>query len=147
MAELLLRHKQPSQSAVDQHAKRCGRLALGLGLCKARRRTMAVCRLSAFIVLTIWPCMPPGLLNDPPNTDPDAQLVQGYGFVDTIHDEKGQVAFGRKTFSAINTVGPNRLANLLRGRLAEVAMLILHFGYSLMIGLTLMRIRLTAQDR
>lgn len=49
-------------------------------LFQARRRTLAVCNLIAFVVFTAWPCMPPRLL---PEED-------GFGFVDTVH--KGKVA-------------------------------------------------------
>ncbi|RYP69556.1 hypothetical protein DL771_006071 [Monosporascus sp. 5C6A] len=37
----------------------------GPALYQARRRTLAVCNLLAFIVFTAWPCMPPRLLSDP----------------------------------------------------------------------------------
>jgi hypothetical protein len=44
-------------------------------LFEARRRTLAICNLMAFVVFTSWPCMPPRLL---PEED-------GFGFVDTVH--------------------------------------------------------------
>lgn len=44
-------------------------------LFQARRRTLAVCNLMAFVVFTVWPCMPPRLL---PEED-------GFWFVDTVH--------------------------------------------------------------
>jgi hypothetical protein len=44
-------------------------------LFEARRRTLAICNLMAFVVFTAWPCMPPRLL---PKED-------GFGFVDTVH--------------------------------------------------------------
>jgi hypothetical protein len=49
-------------------------------LFEARRRTLAVSNLMAFVVFTLWPCMPPRLL---PSTD-------GFNFVDTVHT--GEVA-------------------------------------------------------
>ena len=61
----------------------------GPALYEARRRTMAVCNLLAFVVFTIWPCMPPRLLSDPSYTGPVADAAKGYGFVDTVHGEKG----------------------------------------------------------
>jgi hypothetical protein len=47
-------------------------------LFEARRRTLALCNLLAFVVFTSWPCMPPRLL---PEED-------GFGFVDTVHAGK-----------------------------------------------------------
>ncbi|KAJ7634933.1 PAP2 superfamily-domain-containing protein [Roridomyces roridus] len=79
-------------------------------LFEARRRTLAVSNLMAFVVFTLWPCMPPRLL---PATD-------GFGFVDTVHT--GEVASVWTT---------NRFCNQL------AAMPSLHFGYSFVIGLTI----------
>ena len=61
----------------------------GPALYEARRRTMAVCNLLAFIVFTIWPCMPPRLLSDPAVQGPSGAVSRSYGFVDTVHGEKG----------------------------------------------------------
>lgn len=47
-------------------------------LFEARRRTLAICNLIAFVIFTSWPCMPPRLL---PEED-------GFGFVDTVHTGK-----------------------------------------------------------
>lgn len=55
----------------------------------ARRRTLAVCNLCAFIVFTLWPCMPPRLLSDENVTGSVGDLARSYGFVDTVHGEKG----------------------------------------------------------
>ncbi|KAM0330607.1 hypothetical protein ACHAQA_003556 [Verticillium albo-atrum] len=77
----------------------------GPALYEARRRTMATCNLLAFVVFTLWPCMPPRLLSDPNYEGPDAKESKSFGFVDTVHS---------------NTA----------------AMPSLHFGYSLLIGLT-----------
>jgi len=79
-------------------------------LFEARRRTLAVCNLMAFVVFTLWPCMPPRLL---PEED-------GFGFVDTVH--KGKVASVWTT---------NKFCNQF------AAMPSLHFGYSFIIGLTI----------
>ncbi|KAI9845837.1 MAG: hypothetical protein M1837_004517 [Sclerophora amabilis] len=62
----------------------------GPGLYEARRRTMAVCNLLAFIVFTLWPCMPPRLLSEPTAEGPDVTEAQKYGFVDTVHGEGGE---------------------------------------------------------
>jgi len=78
-------------------------------LFEARRRTLAVSNLMAFVVFTLWPCMPPRLL---PASD-------GFGFVDTVHT--GEVASVWTT---------NKFCNQL------AAMPSLHFGYSFVIGLT-----------
>lgn len=61
----------------------------GPALYEARRRTMAVCNLLAFVVFTIWPCMPPRLLSDPSYEGAAAEVAKGYGFVDTVHGETG----------------------------------------------------------
>jgi len=61
----------------------------GPWLYEARRRTMAVCNLLAFVVFTIWPCMPPRLLSDPGYMGPQAELAKSYGFVDTVHGHDG----------------------------------------------------------
>lgn len=58
-------------------------------LYQARRRTMAVCNLLAFVVFTLWPCMPPRLLSDPSVEGPEAELGRTYGFVDTVHGANG----------------------------------------------------------
>lgn len=50
---------------------------------------MAVCNLLAFIVFTIWPCMPPRLLSDPSVEGPSGDLARSYGFVDTVHGANG----------------------------------------------------------
>jgi len=79
-------------------------------LFEARRRTLAICNLMAFVVFTAWPCMPPRLL---PEGD-------GFGFVDTVHDGKVSSVWTKNIFC-------NQLA----------AMPSLHFGYSFVIGLTI----------
>jgi len=61
----------------------------GPALYEARRRTMAVCNLLAFVVFTLWPCMPPRLLSDPDYNGADAELAKSYGFVDTVHGKEG----------------------------------------------------------
>jgi PAP2 superfamily len=61
----------------------------GPALYEARRRTMAVCNLLAFVIFTIWPCMPPRLLSDPTYDGPSAELAKSYGFVDTVHGKQG----------------------------------------------------------
>ena len=64
-------------------------LPSGPWLYQARRRTMAVCNLLAFLVFTIWPCMPPRLLSDTVYNGPQAEIAKSYGFVDTVHGEEG----------------------------------------------------------
>ena len=72
------------------------------------RRTMALANLLAFAVFTLWPCMPPRL------------LPAAYGFVDTVHKH------GAGSFWTTN-----RFCNPL------AAMPSLHFGYSLIVGISL----------
>lgn len=98
----------------------------GSALYEARRRTMATCNLIAFIVFTLWPCMPPRLLSDPAYKGPQAKEAKSYGFVDTVHGTDGE--------SSVWT--QNRFCN------QYAAMPSLHFGYSLLVGLTIMMIPL-----
>lgn len=62
----------------------------GAGLYEARRRTMAVCNLIAFVVFTLWPCMPPRLLSDPEYDGESAIQAKSFGFVDTVHSGDGE---------------------------------------------------------
>lgn len=66
------------------------RSAAGPALYQARRRTMAMCNLIAFVVFTAWPCMPPRLLSDPEYFGGDAKEAKSYGFVDTVHGAEGE---------------------------------------------------------
>jgi hypothetical protein len=100
-------------------------------LYQARRRTLAVCNLLAFVVFTLWPCMPPRLLSDKNVKGPDGKLGRSYGFVDTVHGANG----------AGSVWTENRFCN------QYAAMPSLHFGYSLMIGLTIMTIPLPPHQR
>ncbi|KAJ4516490.1 hypothetical protein HRR83_001824 [Exophiala dermatitidis] len=103
----------------------------GACLYEARRRTMAVCNLLAFVVFTLWPCMPPRLLSDPEYTGPQSQVARSYGFVDTVHGKEG----------ASSVWTQNRFCN------QYAAMPSLHFGYSLMIGVTIMTVPLAPEHR
>ncbi|KAI9687813.1 MAG: hypothetical protein M1822_001893 [Bathelium mastoideum] len=98
----------------------------GPSLYEARRRTMAMCNLLAFVVFTTWPCMPPRLLNDHNYHGPDAAEARSYGFVDTVHGAHG----------ASSVWTQNRFCN------QYAAMPSLHFGYALLIGTTLLTIPL-----
>lgn len=62
----------------------------GAALYEARRRTMAMSNLIAFVIFTTWPCMPPRLLGDPGYEGADAEEAKGYGFVDTVHGPDGE---------------------------------------------------------
>ncbi|RCI07721.1 hypothetical protein L249_5695 [Ophiocordyceps polyrhachis-furcata BCC 54312] len=94
--------------------------AAGPALYEARRRTMAMCNLLAFVIFTLWPCMPPRLLSDADYKGDEAVEAKSYGFVDTVHGSAGE--------SSVWTT--NRFCN------QYAAMPSLHFGYSLLIGLT-----------
>lgn len=63
---------------------------IGPRLYEARRRTMAVCNLLAFIVFTLWPCMPPRLLSDKSVKGPTGEAARKFGFVDTVHGTGGE---------------------------------------------------------
>ncbi|KAH7165809.1 PAP2 superfamily-domain-containing protein [Dactylonectria macrodidyma] len=96
-------------------------IAAGPALYEARRRTMATCNLIAFFIFTFWPCMPPRLLSDPNYEGPDAAEAKSFGFVDTVHTGTGE--------SSVWTT--NKFCN------QYAAMPSLHFGYSLLVGLTI----------
>ncbi|VUC23817.1 unnamed protein product [Clonostachys rosea] len=96
-------------------------MGAGPALYEARRRTMAMCNLIAFIVFTLWPCMPPRLLSDPNYDGDNAAEAKSFGFVDTVHSKAGE--------SSVWTT--NKFCN------QYAAMPSLHFGYSLLIGLTI----------
>ncbi|KAK4504719.1 hypothetical protein PRZ48_002681 [Zasmidium cellare] len=102
----------------------------GPALYQARRRTMAMCNLIAFVVFTAWPCMPPRLLSDPEYFGGDAVEAKSYGFVDTVHGADGE--------SSVWT--QNKFCNQF------AAMPSLHFGYSLLIGLTIASIPLASSQ-
>ncbi|RMZ85087.1 hypothetical protein DV738_g103, partial [Chaetothyriales sp. CBS 135597] len=103
----------------------------GAELYQARRRTMAMCNLLAFVVFTLWPCMPPRLLSDPAQTGPLTELAKTYEFVDTVHGEGG----------AKSVWTENRFCN------QYAAMPSLHFGYALLIGVTIMTIPLATKHQ
>jgi hypothetical protein len=65
-------------------------VSAGPALYEARRRTMAMCNLLAFIVFTLWPCMPPRLLSDPSYNGDNAAEAKSFGFVDTVHSQTGE---------------------------------------------------------
>ncbi|KAI9898582.1 hypothetical protein N3K66_006942 [Trichothecium roseum] len=96
-------------------------ISAGPALYENRRRTMAMCNLLAFIIFTFWPCMPPRLLSDPSYEGEDAAESKSFGFVDTVHSKAGE--------SSVWTT--NKFCN------QYAAMPSLHFGYSLLIGLTI----------
>lgn len=58
-------------------------------LYQERRRSLAVCNLFAFVMFTLWPCMPPRLLSDPNVEGPEGDLARSYGFVDSVHGANG----------------------------------------------------------
>ncbi|KAJ5232608.1 integral membrane protein [Penicillium chermesinum] len=98
----------------------------GPALYQDRRRTLAMCNFLAFIVFTLWPCMPPRLLSDASVETPDGEAGRKYGFVDTVHGADGVGSVWTQ----------NRFCN------QYAAMPSLHFGYSLLIGLSIMTIPL-----
>lgn len=100
-------------------------------LYEARRRTMATCNLLAFIVFTLWPCMPPRLLSDPNVTGPSGEEARKFGFVDTVHGNGGEGSVWTQ----------NKFCN------QYAAMPSLHFGYSVLIGVTVATIPLSEKTR
>ena len=92
---------------------------------------MAVCNLMAFVVFTLWPCMPPRLLSDQEVSGEVGDLARSFGFVDTVHGTDG----------AVSVWTANKFCN------QWAAMPSLHFGYSLLVGVTIMTIPLAPQYR
>jgi hypothetical protein len=92
----------------------------GPWLYESRRRTLAFCNLFAFLVFSTWPCMPPRLLNNTSATY-GGGTTPDFGFVDTVHQYKAAVsAFNKEKWT-------NQLA----------AMPSMHFGYALLIGVSI----------
>ncbi|EXJ84882.1 hypothetical protein A1O3_05557 [Capronia epimyces CBS 606.96] len=105
--------------------------AAGPELYESRRRALALCNLFAFCVFSSWPCMPPRLLGDSESPGELGELARTFHFVDTIHTRDGAV-------SVFNTrKWTNQLA----------AMPSLHFGYSLLVGVSIMRLPLAHAAR
>lgn len=92
---------------------------------------MATCNLMAFIVFTLWPCMPPRLLSDEEVSGEVGDLARSFGFVDTVHGADG----------AASVWTANKFCN------QWAAMPSLHFGYALLVGLTILTIPLAPQHR
>lgn len=118
--------------------------AAGPALYEARRRTMALCNLIAFVIFTFWPCMPPRLLSDPEYQGEKAEEAKSYGFVDTVHSGAGESSVWT-TNRFCNQYGElTALLSFISGAVhldtdstLIAAMPSLHFGYSLLIGLTI----------
>ena len=53
---------------------------------------MAMCNLMAFVVFTLWPCMPPRLLSEKDVPGEEGALARSFGFVDTVHGAEGAVS-------------------------------------------------------
>ncbi|KAJ2905561.1 hypothetical protein MKZ38_005205 [Zalerion maritima] len=111
----------PDRSSSPFTSSSLSRRRFGPHVYEARRRTMAMCNLIAFVIFTLWPCMPPRLLSDPNYDGEYAEEAKGYGFVDTVHGTEGE--------SSVWTT--NKFCN------QYAAMPSLHFGYSFLIGLTI----------
>lgn len=99
-------------------------------LFESRRRTMALCNLLAFVIFTLYPCMPPRLLPSDNSSYESGKAARSFHFVDTVHGANGE--------SSVWT--QNRFCN------QYAAMPSLHFGYSLLIGLSIMTIPITETD-
>lgn len=109
----------------------------GPALYEARRRTMAMCNLIAFVVFTSWPCMPPRLLSDPEYRGPDAKESKSFGFIDTVHSGTGESSVWT-TNKFCNQYGKLKsyIVQITLLMVLVAAMPSLHFGYSLLVGLT-----------
>ena len=136
-------------SADSAHAPSAGKPPthlVGSALYEARRRTMAVCNLLAFIVFTIWPCMPPRLLSDPNILSHEGEIARSYGFVDTVHGKDGASSVWTQN-RFCNQYGETCTVLVIFTDRPSAAMPSLHFGYSLLIGVTILTIPLTPQHR
>ncbi|EXJ55512.1 hypothetical protein A1O7_08440, partial [Cladophialophora yegresii CBS 114405] len=103
----------------------------GPELYESKRRALALCNLLAFCVFSMWPCMPPRLLGQSTLPGEAGKIARSFGFIDTVHARDGAIsAFNTKKWT-------NQLA----------AMPSLHFGYSLLVGVSLMRLPLAHSSR
>ncbi|KIW34252.1 hypothetical protein, variant [Cladophialophora immunda] len=120
-----------NRSNVSGHSADQARSSIDTELYESRRRALALCNLFAFCVFSSWPCMPPRLLGDSKLPGEPGELARSFGFIDTIHSRDGAA-------SVFNTrKWTNQLA----------AMPSLHFGYSLLIGVSIMRLPLAPPTR
>ena len=96
-------------------------------LYESRRRALSLCNLLSFVVFALWPCMPPRLLDNDAANNGIHDGSPHFGFIDSVHAAKtGAVSFWNK----------RKFTNQL------AAMPSMHFGYSLLIGLTIMMLPL-----
>jgi hypothetical protein len=107
----ITRHRQRPLQSSSSHSH----------LYETRRRTLAVCNLLAFLIFSTWPCMPPRLMDDTKLQENPIPDDKPFGFIDTVHAYK-------TTISAFNN---ERFTNQF------AAMPSMHFGYSLLIGITI----------
>jgi hypothetical protein len=116
----------------------------GPRLYESRRRTMAFCNLLAFVIFTIWPCMPPRLLSADTSDTETGKLARSYRYTRLPYSNFRNVliAFCRfvDTVHGAHSEGSIWTDNRFTNKFA--AMPSLHFGYSLLIGLTIMAIPL-----
>ncbi|KAK7897515.1 hypothetical protein LTR67_004142 [Exophiala xenobiotica] len=103
----------------------------GSYLYESKRRALAICNLLAFCVFSTWPCMPPRLLGDSKAAGATSEFSRNFGFVDTVHGSNG----------ALSVFNTRRWTNQL------AAMPSLHFGYSLLLGLTVMQLPIAHPGR
>ena len=115
----------------DQFGQHQNGTSKGPALYEARRRTMAICNLMAFVIFTAWPCMPPRLLSDPEIAGEVGDMARSFGFVDTVHGKDG----------AVSVWTANKFCN------QWAAMPSLHFGYSLLVGITIITVPLAPHHR
>lgn len=121
----------------------------GPRLYQARRRTLAACNLLAFMFFTAWPCMPPRLLGDKIVKGPDGDLARKYGFVDTVHGANGAGSVWTEN-RFCNQYGESHaflFSCVVQTLIVPAAMPSLHFGYALLIGVTIMTIPLAQQPQ
>ena len=104
----------------------------GSALYQARRRTLATANLVAFIIFTTWPLMPPRLLSDTTVTGPSGEKARAFGFQDTVHQSGKDGGIIWTTNKSCNQ---------------WAAMPSLHFGYTLLIVLTIMKLPLRTRGR
>lgn len=122
----------------------------GPDLYESRRRALALCNLFAFCVFSTWPCMPPRLLGDSKLSGEAGELARSFQFVDTVHARNGAVSVfnTRKFTNQLGKEGSYISDPLKNGADRNIAaMPSLHFGYSLLIGVSLMTLPLSHPSR
>jgi len=104
LSVLVLHHRHLITHQPEEHVGQIAPSPSSLFIYEACRRTMSICNLLAFVIFTLWSCMPPRLLSDPLVPGKLGDLSRSFGVVDTVHGKAGHRACGCRTSSTTSTV-------------------------------------------